>query len=419
MFVCLQHNPMDYLFSDPLRHWLNGLHFPRGGYAAASDPLVYQVYIFALIRITLGNPLAVGLASGLLSVLMPWTYYRAARDFGLAKTPALWVWALIAWTPSLFTIYHYIMMETLLLAVDGLALWMSARYLRKGTTSAFLVSVFFWTLACLTKPTVLSLAAVCVVWSWWQKAHPLRQAAWAVVLALVMLAPQSIRSKVGMGFVAPFGNPWLTKIQHRSGKKSIIVNFYTHPHAGFFAYHSNEHTGMQFGSPSCGVQPLAPFSHWMIRRAYGDSVVYVTVDSAHGDQDWKNAYDGLHVGAAEWLAQWRENIVLFLFAPSWPDTIPPEWDARLTMVTRWMWPPIIVFVLVGNVRQFLRRRFHLLPVAVTLFTLFLMLQNVATTEGRYRKPVEPLLLLNLVWLLAPQASIRPPEAEEKSQPLKA
>jgi hypothetical protein len=27
------------------------------------------------------------------------------------------------------------------------------------------------------------------------------------------------------------------------------------------------------------------------------------------------------------------------------------------------------------------------------------LQNVVIAEGRYRKPVEPLLLLNLVWLL--------------------
>lgn len=54
-----------------------------------------------------------------------------------------------------------------------------------------------------------------------------------------------------------------------------------------------------------------------------------------------------------------------------------------------------------NVRQFLKGRFDLLPVAVTLFTLFLMLQNVATTEGRYRKPLEPLLLMNIVWCISP------------------
>ena len=41
----------------------------------------------------------------------------------------------------------------------------------------------------------------------------------------------------------------------------------------------------------------------------------------------------------------------------------------------------------------------MLPVAVTLFTLFLALQNVVTFEGRYRKPLEPLLLLNFVWIV--------------------
>jgi hypothetical protein len=35
------------------------------------------------------------------------------------------------------------------------------------------------------------------------------------------------------------------------------------------------------------------------------------------------------------------------------------------------------------------RRFDLIPVAVTLFTLVMMLQNAVLTEGRYRKPVEP------------------------------
>ncbi len=399
MFVCFQHNPMDYLWSDPLRHWLNGLYFPKGGYSAASDPILYQVYIAALLRITLGNRIMVGLTSALLSVLMPWTYYRAARDFGMRKVPALWVWALIAWTPSLFTIYHYIMMETLLLAIDGAALWMTARYLRKGGTQAFLVSVFVWTLACLTKPTVIPLAGICLLWSWWKKSPSLRDLAIAVVLAAILILPQTIRSEVGLGFIAPFGNPWLTKIQHRSGKKTIYIHFYTH-RSEFF--HLGSHGGreeMQFSSPSCYIEPLWPLSHWQIGRASGDSKIAITVDSAYGDRDWRNAYTSLHVGWREWLAQWGENIVLFFFAPPWPETVVPEWDGWLTYVTRWMWAPLIIFVLVNNAREFLHGRFELLPLVVTLFTLFLALQNVATAEGRYRKPLEPLLLLNLVWAL--------------------
>jgi len=35
ILVCFQHNPMDYLWSDPLRHWMNGLLFHKGGYTGA------------------------------------------------------------------------------------------------------------------------------------------------------------------------------------------------------------------------------------------------------------------------------------------------------------------------------------------------------------------------------------------------
>lgn len=397
VFVCFQHNPMDYLWSDPSRHWMNGLAFPKGGYLGASDPILYQAYISLLQRLTGQNKVLVGLASGILSALMPWTYYRAARDFGMRKIPALWVWALIAWAPSLFTIYHYIMMETLLLAIDGLALWMTARYLRKGGTQAFLVSVFFWTLACLTKPTVIPLAGICVIWSWWKRSPSVGAIAAAAVMVIILLLPQAVRSELRLGFVAPFGNPWLTKIQHRSGARAIHVQLHS-PGDKHLHLTDNDYD-LVFSSPSCYIEPLLPFSHWMIRRARSDSAVFFKIDSSHGARDWKAAYDSLHVGWREWLAQWFENTVLFAFAPSWPDTTALEWDSWLTYITRWMWAPLVVFVLVSNAREFLHRRFELIPVAVTLFALFLMLQNVATTEGRYRKPLEPLLLLNLVWAL--------------------
>ena len=417
VFVCLQHNPMDYLFSDPLRHWMNGIKFPRGGYTAASDPILYQVYMYAVERITWLNKFQIGVSSALLSVLMPWPYYCAARNFGLRKTPALWVWVLIAWTPSLFTIYHYIMMETLLMVIDGLALWMTARYLRKGGTLTFLLSIAGWTLACLTKPTVIPLAGICVLWSLWKRLPSWGALATAAVIAVALLLPQAIRSKVRLGFVAPFGNPWLTKIQHRSGARTIEV--YLHFPGNQQLNVSESDSKMVFSSPSCYIEPFSPFSHWMIRRAHQDSMVAVAIDSKRGESDWKDTYESLHVGAREWLAQWGENIVIFVFAPSWPDSTEwrTQWDAQVTYVTRWMWAPIIFFVLIFNAREFQHRRFELIPVAVTLFTLFLMLQNVATSEGRYRKPLEPLLLLNLVWILGKGGSAGNAESLEAAIPL--
>ncbi len=405
VFVCVQHNPMDYLISDAAGHWMEGTHFPKGGYAGAANPILYQVYIFVLHKLTGDNRWLIALASALLSALMPWTYYRAARNFGMRKRPALYVWALIAWTPSLITIYHYFMMETLLLLLTGVALWMTARYLRKGGAEAFLTCVFFWTLACLTKPTVLPLAGICVAWSCWKRLPRLRDLAAAIALAFVLLLPQMVRTEIALGFVAPFGNPWLVKIQHRAGVKTLYVNFYTHPNK-YIHVQGLPLYRMFFSSPSAFIEPLQPVSGWAIRRAAGNSTLTISIDSAYGARDWERAYASLNVGADEWLAQWRENIVLFFFAPSFPESSVPEWDGRMEYEARWMWAPLIVFVLLANFRDFLRRRIALIPVAVTLFTLFLALQNSATFEGRYRKPLEPLLMMNLVWIVVAWKSRR-------------
>ena len=388
--VCLQHNPMDYLFSDMLRHWGNGIHFPRGGYQGASDPIVYQVYIAALRRLTHDSRVIVALAAALLSVSMPWTYYRAARNFGLPKKYALWAWALIAWTPSLLTIYHYIMMETMLLFLEGLSLWMTARYLRKGGSEAFLTSIAAWTLTALTKPTIVPLAVICVLWSWWKRSTPLRTIAVAILVAIVLLIPQSIRAKKELGFFAPFGNPWLTRIQHRSGVKVLHLNY----HGPF-----HDEDGQWYASPTCFIRPLWPLSSWTIRRGLGESTFTITADYRHGSTDWRNAYESLDTEWDEWMAQWRENIIVSLFAPSWPETTSQQWDSRLDFYSRWIWAPLILLVVAFDVKRFLQGRLDLLPVAVTVFTLALVLQNVVTAEGRYRKPIEPLLILNLVWLI--------------------
>lgn len=385
---CFQHNPLNYLFSDPKRHWLNGARLFAPDFMGASDPILYQIHM-AVVRFMTGDK-AVLLAGAcaLLSILMPWTYYRAAREFGLDRTPALALWALIAITPSLIAIYHYFMMETLLLALVGLALWMTARHLRKGGTGAFLWMTLCWLLACLTKPTVVPLAALCLGWAWWKKSRRLTDALGAAALAAILIIPNALRTQHFLGFPAPLGNPWLTKIQHRSGSKTIHIHF--------------GDGRWSFRSPSCSLQPLEPLSSWAIRRARSDSHVTITIDPKNGAADWRNSYQDLSVDRKEWFAQLGENVLTFLFIASWPDNDVREWDGWLSNFSRWLWAPLIVFVFACNIREFARRRFDLLPVATMVFTMFLAFQNVATSEGRYRKPLEPLLLVNLIWAVAPR-----------------
>jgi hypothetical protein len=257
-----------------------------------------------------------------------------------------------------------------------------------------------WGLACLTKPTVVPLAGICFLWVWWKKATPVRDILLAAALAIIMLLPQAVRSKVALGFVAPFGNPWLTRIQLRCGARIVFFNIKTYAVGGTGERLQTKDADMQFGSPSCFIRPLEPLSHWAMRRAWGDSKAWITIDASHGERDWKAAYNRYNDDRDEWLEQWRENIILFFFAPSWPESSVPVWDGLLEYHSRWIWAPLILFVFVCNVREFWQRRFQLVPIATTIFTLVLAFQNLLIMEGRYRKVVEPLLLMNLVWVIA-------------------
>lgn len=391
-FICFQHNPLDYLFSDPKRHWLNGQRLFSPDLMGAGDPLLYQIYVFILRAFAGDNRYVIALACGLLSMLMPWTFYRASREFGFSRNEGLGAWCGIVWLPSLATIYHYFMMETLLLLLIGLALWMTGRCLRVASILSWLVAVVCWILAVMTKPTIFPLALCCLAYIWFRRSCNWRWAVIGAVVALVMMIPNTLRTQHYLGFIAPLGNPWITEIQHRSGAREIKIHF----NGGTWG----------FASPSVAIQPLEPLSPWMMRRALEKTTVTVYADSTHGMQDWRNAYDQLQCGWKEWFLQLKENIVLFLFSPSWPDSNQNEWDGWLNYQLRWIWAPVMFFVLDCNVREFIRREFHLLPLSVTILMLFLMFQNVATTEGRYRKPLEPLLVLNLIWALRSQPPVR-------------
>jgi hypothetical protein len=384
MLDCFCFNPIDNLGSDSLRHWMNGKRFLNPAYMQGYDPIFYQVYMFLLQGITGGNRYAIALATGLLSTGMPWTYYRAGRELGLSVNRSLFLWTLIVWMPSLFLVYEFFMMETLLLFLIGLSLWMTGRQLRKGTLSSFLVATAAWTLTCLTKTIPAPLAAVCLAYGWWKRSRKVSHALAALALAIAMLIPNTVRTYRLMGFPAPFGNTWLPRIHHQAGTKYIRIE------RGKAAW--------TYSSPSCYIQPLAPLSPWMIDRAYDDSTVRVRIEWL-GDQDWHRIYDEIRVSWGDWLTRWIENMALFLFAPPWPDCYTGTWTGVLNYWLRWIWAPIIFFLAEENFRQFLRRCFHLIPVATTVFTLWLFSQNIVTMEGRFRKPLEPILLLNLAWAI--------------------
>ena len=48
-------SPLTHLFSDPLRHWNNGLHFLHPDLMGGDDPFLYQAWLAALQFLSQGS----------------------------------------------------------------------------------------------------------------------------------------------------------------------------------------------------------------------------------------------------------------------------------------------------------------------------------------------------------------------------
>jgi hypothetical protein len=387
---CIVDNPLieDHLFGDPSRHWQNAGQFFHPNIMGAGDPIGYQFYLWLVRCLTGDNRFLVGAVTGILSVLTPWTYYRACRELGMSRSASLIAWALISWMPSLWCIFNYLMMETLLLFLLGVSLWMSARFLRKRNLSAFCIMVLAWVLAVLTRSSVVPTALVAIMYCWWVTNHRCLWGVVALVLIAVMLIPGTIRSYGVLGYPAPLGLSWIAKIIYRSQTRWM----------GVYLKRDGEYKCVyKCASPSCFVRPLSPLSSWQLER-FSFETTRVSVDPNLGEEDWKEKYDSMPFGFNLWLRRQGENAVLLLFAQSWPDAYDPLIKCQLNYWLRWIWAPMILYTTVMNVHICRLRNWTLLPLITTLTFLFLLFQPFALIEGRYRKPLEPLLLLNFVYL---------------------
>ena len=144
IWLVFTYNPVNHLWSDPERHWLNGTRPMDLSPMVAIDPVRYQIYIGALAKLTLRQPLLVAYWTALLSLAGPWLWYRFLRELLPSRDWALAGWVILAALPSWSSIYSYFMQETLMLPLLGAALWMTWRCRRKADTASFVLAVAVW-----------------------------------------------------------------------------------------------------------------------------------------------------------------------------------------------------------------------------------------------------------------------------------
>ena len=294
--------PVDHLFSDPNRHWLNGKRFFWPELMGSIDPIAYQAWLKALQWLDHGTGYVVLAATGMLSMAVPLFYYLTLREV-LPLTWALAAAVTIGFMPSLFTIYAYFMTETLLLALAACGFWLTLRAMRTQGLPELVAVALVWALAGYTRIVALPLAALCFAalasrLSWRKRA--LLAAAIGVCFGAIAI-PACWHSSKNLNFCAPFGSGYFNEIFRASGAKTMRIEVRT---KGEWV----------FSSPSMYTMPLWPILDWHSARV-GTEVI--TIDPTKGRDDWERtlrAYreQGPPMG---WLEDRIENAVMLFFDP--------------------------------------------------------------------------------------------------------
>jgi hypothetical protein len=384
-------SPLDHLFSDPLRHWENGAIFLHPSIMGSADPLLYQAWIFALRKLSDGSTPTVLLGCGLLCAAMPYGWYRALREVA-SRRRALAGALLIGIIPESISLYAYFMNETLLLTLLGFCFWLTLRSRRKGTPAAFIVAVIAWTCAALTRTVAVPMALGCIAWLWCGQPQRLMKLIGAIAVAAALVIPAGLHGRAKLGYFAPLGNLYFNEIYHASGMRDIAVDY--GPDGRY-----------RFGSPSFYNPTFWPFSRWTTDRS---GVAAISIDLTQGRAPWiaekqRVARERTFSAAKQRL----EDCAYLFFAQSWPNSDPASLFGRLTLWTRWMWAPLILWVAWGVLNRRYRGIEYLVPLCALGTIALLLLQNEGVMEARFREPVDAILVCSALLMRLRREPARP------------
>ena len=397
-----QYNPINELWSDPNRHWVQGSETLRTDPMTFTDPAGFQVYISILARLTLKNPELVVFYTFLLFIVGTWAWYRFFRELFPTKNSALLGWAVLCWLPTYGNIYGYFMQETLMLPLLGGALYATWRAMRKETVPAFVVMVILWMLAGLTRGICIPFAAVACTLIWLQQTDKMKKAIFSLVVLGIVLGPLTYRNYKMMGIFSPHGVGQMNMLYAMSGNKKIEMHYERQGAIWYFI----------FQSPAVESKPLLPLSDWQSSR---DGSFKTQIDLDEGGRDWDKEKGRTEFGLSKYLSVTKDNLILLFFGESWPDSNRARVSGEINYQMRWIWMPLFFGVLIWSfiVWKSLGRN-KLLPMLMITWLLVQGLMPIVVNEGRYRKPVEIMLVAQIIFLVSIRNRKQSPTIESKS-----
>lgn len=387
-------NPLSHIWSDPARHWVQGIDALRLDPMQMTDPVLYQLYIGIIAKLSLKLPALVAYYTSCLALVGTWIWYKFFRELQHSKLVALVGWAFLSALPSWTSIYAYFMQETLLIPMLGAALYSTWRCKRKGTVASFYLMVFVWILAGLTRGICIPLAAVSCTWLWFEQDKKITKGLCSALVLLLVMGPLVYRSYSIVGIFAPHGIGHLSFLYAKSGNRDIQIHY----------KRKGAEWTYGFSNPSMGLKPFSPLSDWTSERK-GLAKVFINLDN--GKADWDTAHERYKLTLEKYLWITKENFFYIFFAPSWPDSNRARIIENANYVTRWLWAPATIIALIWTIWVYRQTKgSRLLFALIGIWFMVQVILPISVNEGRYRKPFEGLLVAQYMLLISATITAR-------------
>ncbi len=377
-------SPMDLIYTDMSRHWDNAAHFLKPGAMGASNPYFYQLWLWAVRTLTHDNRRAINVIVLLLSFAGLGVWYLLAREVVANKRTALIYTALLGAIPTHAFMFMYFMPETVLLPIAGAACWVTLRAIKRPGVLRFLGSVALWVCAILTKSVALPAAIVSCAWALWrQRRRRLLLLIPAMLIAMFGFGLAGKRAYDNFGRYTPLGDGSLVSIYFASGARDYQVSWGTKKKPmGTYV----------FSSPSFYISPFYPLK-WETQRK---GMVKFTLDPKQKGEDLqKTLREQLNANKAKLPRLIFENLLFLSFGHHWPLAGLDNRSGRICVYERVIWFPLILASTIACL-FWLKRKFSYFPAIVLFATIALYGSQITVMEGRYRKFIEPMVLLAVV-----------------------
>jgi len=393
-------SPLDKIYLDALMEYNYAKAYPHANLFETFLASGYPLWLKLELALTGENRVAIGLITAFMSVCTPWIWYRWMREhFRVMQLKdeellSLIGLAILTWLPSWISIYSLFMPECLLLPLVGLALWLTSFSKRTHRSWGYLAAAAVWSAAYLTKASMLAMACIQGVWllkdlfatSRGARAYWLSCACLGVLISAYLFETTRVYSSTHtLNLFA--GNTVLNSLSYHSGGEKLHGTISVTGDGGIIR---RENFALHPPSLRPASAPFAPLTAWHTER-HGDVDVDVDYTRPAGHQ-----FPKLALTPAQQAEYTFENAVFLIFGESWPDCGLDDLFHRLQVHARWMWAPLLVLASVLAIKQ---RRKDLLTILCFAPWLLFIFQQVYITEGRFRKPLEGILIAECIVLV--------------------